>query len=150
MASVELLKVKEEEETKEQPDDLKDPNNEALPVTPGTETKQPPPKRQLAPRRLLGRRSAQAQPKEEVVVETPKTTSSMPAIDVSSFVADEIAAESNSTVSPASADLESYICKDDGNERYLDMFWLDAKEQRGDIYLYGKVASKDVGDKENF
>eukprot|EP00980_Cylindrotheca_fusiformis_P010736 scaffold2423_cov116-Cylindrotheca_fusiformis.AAC.1 len=72
------------------------------------------------------------------------------AIDVSSFVADEIAAESNSAVSPASADLESYICKDDENERYLDMFWLDAKEQRGDIYLYGKVASKDVGDLENF
>eukprot|EP00980_Cylindrotheca_fusiformis_P005435 scaffold1159_cov71-Cylindrotheca_fusiformis.AAC.1 len=36
-------------------------------------------------------------------------------MDVSSFVANEIAAESKSAVSPASADLESYICKDDEN-----------------------------------
>lgn len=136
----------------------------AEPVTPGTETKAPEaaPKRRFAPKRLLTRRSAPAQKAAEkqqnvakadqATVKTPAASS--PSIDVSSssFAPDDIAAELTTTASPASADLDSYICTE-GDESFLDIFWFDAKEQRGDIYLYGKVAGKDSdkdGDKENF
>mmetsp|Transcript_35255 Transcript_35255/g.85471 ORF Transcript_35255/g.85471 Transcript_35255/m.85471 type:complete len:1221 (-) Transcript_35255:2967-6629(-) len=72
------------------------------------------------------------------------TTTAAPAIDLSSSSfaqAQEIAAESTNTVSPTSKELESYVVQEE-DERYLDIFWFDAKEVRGDIHLYGKVPSK--------
>jgi DNA polymerase Pol2 len=103
---------------------------------------------------LLGSRSAAAQKAAEqqatpfVVASSssakPTSTGTSPKIDLSSgsFAPQDIAAEPATTVSPASSNLESYVVQQD-DERYLDLFWLDVKEQRGDIFLYGKVAVKD-------
>jgi DNA polymerase Pol2 len=73
----------------------------------------------------------------------PITTT--PTVDTStvSFQPESIAAESFSVTAAAAATLESYVETDPEKpeERYLDMFWLDAAERQGDIYLYGKVAA---------
>jgi DNA polymerase Pol2 len=156
--TAESPKVKEEAARDE--DAVREETPNAEPVTPGTETKpESAPKRRFVPKRLLNRRSVPAQkaavqhqdvPKVDAPTDNDNKAASLPSIDVSSssFTPDDIAAESTTTLSPASTDLESYICTEN-DERYLDMFWFDAREQRGDIYLYGKVAGKD-GDKENF
>jgi hypothetical protein len=74
--------------------------------------------------------------------ETPKpTATATPSIHTSSisFSPDDIAAES-STSAGAAATLESYVVTE-GEDRYVDLFWMDASERNGDIYLYGQVAS---------
>ncbi|KAL3944971.1 MAG: hypothetical protein SGBAC_000947 [Bacillariaceae sp.] len=126
----------------------------AEPVTPEEEGPTPSIRSRLAPRRLLQKRSAAALKAAEAKQSTMDptftqankrpTAAGAPSIDVSSSSfaqAQEIAAESAKTVSPASKDLESYVVEEE-EERYLDIFWFDAKEVRGDIHLYGKVASK--------
>jgi hypothetical protein len=38
---------------------------------------------------------------------------------------------------------ESVVRTEEGGEEYVDMFWVDAHEQRGVIYLIGKVMAAD-------
>lgn len=110
------------------------------------------PKRRLAPKRLL-KRSAPAQKaaEEQKVQETRKEAvaknPSPASLDTTSvsFSPEEIAAETTNTAS-ASANLESYLVED-GDEKYIDMFWMDAVERRGDIFVYGKVVSLTEADK---
>ena len=108
------------------------------------------PIRRLA-RPKIGRRSAPAKkvPSEPHMSNiagkgTNNAQSPVPAVDTTSvsFRPDEIAAEptSASVASAAASNLESYVETSEKEERYLDMFWLDAFEKHGDIYLYGKVA----------
>lgn len=121
-----------------------------LPVKAEEENKEsaqvPAVKRRLAPKRLLSRRSAPAQKAAEQERKTqqngPSTQSTQTAsIDTSSasFSPDDIAAESSSN-SAAAATLESYVVTEE-EDRYIDLFYMDAAERNGDIYLYGKVAS---------
>lgn len=132
-------------------------------VTPFTDVKQPPeeesaekeaapaPMRRLAPKRLMKRSAPalKAAEEEKKVQETQESKASTPAptIDTSSisFSPEDIAAES-STSAAAAATLESYVVTE-GEERYVDMFWMDAIERRGDIFIYGKVASPTEEDK---
>ena len=116
-----------------------------------------------APRRLvrpkLGKRSAPAQKaKEEQEQQATSAASAAAAaaankakamaMDTSSisFQPEDIAAESASAANSAAAaaNLEAYVeteTSDDGEKRFVDMFWIDAVEKKGDIYLFGKVAS---------
>lgn len=130
-----------------------DQASNAEPVTPEEDRPTPSIRKRLAPRRLLQNRSAAAQKAAEAkknvdpttpANKRPTSTTAAPTIDISlsSFAqAQEIAAESATTVSQSSKELEEYIVQEE-DERYLDIFWFDAKEVRGDIHLYGKVASK--------
>ena len=126
----------------------------------GEVTPQAAPKRRLGAKKLLNRRSAAAQKaaEEQQAVPTPtvgstddakkSTTFTTTIVDTSSpsFSPEEIAAESTTTASPGSANLESFVVTEKGEEdavdRYIDFFWMDATEQRnGDVYLFGKVAA---------
>ena len=118
------------------------------------------PVRRLA-RPKIGRRSAPAKKtpnetkKASMIGQGQKQTPSNapptgPAVDTSSisFRPDDIAAEPSAAVTSAAfSTLESYVENNDKEERYLDMFWLDAIEKHGDIYLYGKVAAPTEDDK---
>lgn len=149
--------MEEDEASLETPDKQSDASKAEL-VTPGTEAKQSnnmetenqeaaAPNRRFAPKRLLNRRSAPAQKAAEQVKatpqpeEAPKQPSAAPTIDTSSisFSPDDIAAES-ATSAAAAATLESFVETEEDN-RFIDMFWMDAKERNGNIYLFGKVAS---------
>jgi DNA polymerase Pol2 len=110
-------------------------------------------KRRLAPKRLL-KRSAPAQKAaddQRRVLETQKETAVHADVPVSldtssvSFSPDDIAAEST-TASAAAASLESFVVGE-GDEKYIDLFWMDAVERRGDVFVYGKVASPTEPDK---
>lgn len=159
MDSMEAESPKIKEESSILEGKAESPNQERLePVTPVTDVKQEEEsKEQQAPKRRffrgrLNKRSVPAQKaaekqqaKQEKPTDSsaPKAVPTGPSIDVnsSSFTPDDIAAESNSS-SSLDANLESYVTTE-GDDRYLDMFWFDAKEQRGEIYLYGKVATPD-------
>jgi DNA polymerase Pol2 len=95
-------------------------------------------------------------PKEKTVkfVEDVKLDSSS-----TSFRPDSIAAAASSDVITGNNDLEAIVQKeanvemteaDDNSEatgprRYLDVFWLDASERNGVVYLYGKVKAPNAG-----
>lgn len=126
--------------------------------TPVTDTKQlskegdQVPMRRFAPRRLMNRsapaqKAAEEEQKKEQTKETTATSTPAYTIDTSSicFSPDDIAAEP-AVSAAAVATLESYIVTH-GDERYIDFFWMDAVERRGDIYVYGKVASPTEKDK---
>jgi DNA polymerase alpha subunit A len=87
---------------------------------------------------------------EEAAPKPTSTTTAAPSIDTSSisFSPEDIAAESQNSVA-AAATLESYVVTAENDERYIDMFWLDAHEKNGDIFLYGKVAASN-DDKNKF
>jgi DNA polymerase alpha subunit A len=121
-----------------------------------------------APRRLarpkLGRRSApaqkaveeqQKQKQQQQAQPSPETQKSAPImlVDTSSvsFKPDDIAAESSSapTNTEAATNLESFVEttstqeeEDRQEHRHIDFYWMDATERKGDIFLYGKVASQ--------
>jgi DNA polymerase alpha subunit A len=109
-------------------------------------------KRRLAPKRLLKRsapaqRAAEDQKKvQEMQQQTAAQDDAVVPLDTSSisFSPDHIAAESST--SAAAADLEAFVVTE-GDETYIDVFWMDAVERRGDIFLYGKVASPTEPDK---
>lgn len=109
------------------------------------------PKRLLAPKRLM-KRSAPAQKAAEreqkgQATQEAKATTLAPTIDASSIsVSPEIIAAETAVSTAAAATLESYVVAE-SEERYVDMFWVDAVERRGVIYVYGKVASPTEPDK---
>ena len=166
--STPAVKVKTEEEDKEQvetPDKVESGATSQM-VTPHGDSKNPwnaaensaaeqapAPKRRLAPKRLLQRsapaqKAAEEEEKKVQQTEVHKATVAPgPSIDTSSisFSPEDIAAETSASTE-AAATLESYVVSE-GEERYVDMFWVDAAERRGDIYLYGKVASPTEPDK---
>ena len=107
-------------------------------------------KRRLAPKRLL-KRSAPAQKaaedqkkvQEETQQEPPSHSGSGVTLDTSSisFSPEDIAPESSTSASSsAAADFKTFLHQE-GDETFVDMFWMDAVERRGDIFVYGKVAS---------
>ena len=118
-----------------------------------SETPENQPRDPAAPtRRLLKRRSAPAQKAAEKkkTVEAPELPKPQitPTVDVSSLACspDDIAAESSAPASAVdAATLESYTVNEN-EEKYIDFFWMDAKEKNGDIILYGKVASPNETD----
>jgi DNA polymerase Pol2 len=140
-------------------------NPEMVPVTPtstSTELQQPEATALVdmpAPRRLarpkLGRRSApaqkaveeqqQAKQQQQQAEPSPETTKSAPMlVDTSSvsFKPDDIAAESSAPTNPeAATNLESFV-ETQEEDRHIDFYWMDATERKGDIFLYGKVASQ--------
>jgi DNA polymerase Pol2 len=144
----------DEEENEETPDESQDDSKAEL-VTPMTEAKESEapmpevqpnaPKRRLAPKRLMKRsapaqKAAEQQMKVQQPEDSPKPTTT-PSIDTSSisFSPDDIAAEP-ATTAAAAATLESHVVTE-GEDRYVDVFWQDAKERHGDIHIYGKAAS---------
>jgi len=114
-------------------------------------------KRRVAPKRLLQRsapaqKAAEDQKKAQETqqeIEAATKANAFMAVDTSSisFTPDDIASESSTAVTstPSSATLDSFVMEEEG-EKYVDVFWMDAVERRGDIYLYGKVASPTVPD----
>ena len=114
-------------------------------------------KRRLAPKRLL-KRSAPAQKAAEdqkKIQETQQATATPVGTAVSldtssiSFSPEDIAPESSTSASSTAAggaDLKSFLIEG-GDETFVDMFWMDAVERRGDIFVYGKVASPTEPDK---
>jgi DNA polymerase Pol2 len=105
-----------------------------------------------APSRLLKRRSGPAQKAAEKrktiaaaeATEKPQAPKAnvTPIVDASSLACspDDIAAESSAPSAAATANLDSYVVNEN-DEKFVDLFWMDAKERNGDIYIYGKVAT---------
>jgi DNA polymerase Pol2 len=123
------------------------------------------PKRRLRAKKLLNRRSAPAQKAAEQIkaaaLTTPETTEKEETSFTSvlldttspSFAPEEIAAESTTSDFTSSANLESFLVTekgedDDQRKRYIDFFWIDATEKNGNVHLFGKVA--DPKEENNF
>lgn len=119
-------------------------------------------KRRLGAKKLLNRRSAPARKAAELKKAPPTGGPSSSAIDATTAgpgmggsegsgnvnatsvldtSPEEIAAESAGTAGNSAA-LESYVVTEgegEDEQRYIDLFWMDAVERKGDIHLFGKV-----------
>lgn len=135
------------------PDETKSPDDSSAPESSNKdeetndkpeETKAPVVRRRLA-RPKLGKLSAPAQKaleKNQKSVVVAPALSAPAVIDTTSasFRPEQIAADTSAAASHA-ATLENILQKaqDGSDNNYVDMYWIDACEDRGDIYVFGKV-----------
>ena len=115
------------------------------------EVEQAKPRRRLArPKLGLSKAAAQAaQKKSTALAATTKTQqeAAAPVINTASasFQPVTIAAETGlSTATAGQIDLQEYLPE---GQEYIDMYWMDLCERRGEIFLFGKV--KQQGDDNN-